>query len=69
MLDLSFSKPDEIVKRLCERLRMERLAQEMTQADVASRAGIGGIGPCAVTLAEAEGLPAHARSIEVRLGI
>jgi histidinol dehydrogenase len=27
------------------------------------------IGPAAITLAEAEGLPAHARSIEVRLGI
>ena len=32
MLDLSFSKPNEIVKRLCERLRTER---------VAGRAGIG----------------------------
>ncbi|CAH0128125.1 helix-turn-helix domain-containing protein [Pseudomonas mediterranea] len=41
MLDLGFSKPDEIVKRLCERLRMERLAQQMTQAEVAGRAGIG----------------------------
>ncbi|CAI8703533.1 helix-turn-helix protein [compost metagenome] len=41
MLDLSFSKPNEIVKRLCERLRTERLAQQMTQADVAGRAGIG----------------------------
>src|ERR1700754_1325091 len=41
MLDLSFSKPSEIVKRLCERLRTERLAQEMTQADLAGRAGIG----------------------------
>lgn len=41
MLDLSFSKPSEIVKRLCERLRIERLAQQMTQADVAGRAGIG----------------------------
>ena len=41
MLDLSFSRPDEIVKRLCERLRTERLAQQMTQADVAGRAGIG----------------------------
>jgi transcriptional regulator with XRE-family HTH domain len=41
MLDLSFSKPDEIVKRLCERLRTERLAQQMTQADLAGRAGIG----------------------------
>jgi len=27
------------------------------------------IGPAAIALAEAEGLPAHARSIEVRLGI
>ncbi|EJM96376.1 helix-turn-helix domain-containing protein [Herbaspirillum sp. YR522] len=41
MLDLSFSKPSEVVKRLCERLRTERLAQEMTQADLAGRAGIG----------------------------
>ncbi len=40
MLDLSFSKPSEIVKRLCERLRTERLALQMTQADVAGRAGI-----------------------------
>ncbi|WP_419737554.1 helix-turn-helix domain-containing protein [Pseudomonas sp. COR18] len=41
MLDLSFSKPNEIVRRLCERLRTERLAQQMTQADVAGRAGVG----------------------------
>ena len=41
MLDLSFSKPSEVVKRLCERLRTERLAQDMTQADLAGRAGIG----------------------------
>lgn len=41
MLDLSFSSPSEIVKRLCERLRTERLALQMTQADVAGRAGIG----------------------------
>jgi transcriptional regulator with XRE-family HTH domain len=41
MLDLSFSKPSEIVTRLCDRLRTERLAQQMTQADVAGRAGIG----------------------------
>ncbi|WP_394658762.1 histidinol dehydrogenase, partial [uncultured Novosphingobium sp.] len=27
------------------------------------------IGPAAIALAEAEGLPAHARSIETRLGI
>jgi transcriptional regulator with XRE-family HTH domain len=41
MLDLSFSKPSEVVKRLCERLRKERLAAGMTQADLAGRAGIG----------------------------
>jgi transcriptional regulator with XRE-family HTH domain len=40
-MDLSFSKPDEIVRLLCERLRKERLAQHMTQADVAGRAGVG----------------------------
>jgi histidinol dehydrogenase len=33
----------------------------------ASRAGIGEIGPCAVTLAEAEGLHAHARAVQLRL--
>lgn len=41
MMDLNFSKPDEIVKRLCERLRTERLTRQMTQAEVAGRAGIG----------------------------
>ncbi|HCD6632157.1 helix-turn-helix domain-containing protein [Pseudomonas aeruginosa] len=41
MLDLSFSKPSEIVKLLCERLRTERLALQMTQTDVAARAGVG----------------------------
>lgn len=41
MLDLSFTKPDEIVSRLCARLRAERLAMQMTQADVARRAGVG----------------------------
>lgn len=41
MLDLHLSKPDEIVKRLCQRLRTERLVLQMTQADVAGRAGIG----------------------------
>ena len=40
MLDLSFSKPAEIVKRLCDRLRSERLAQQLTQAEVAGRAGV-----------------------------
>ncbi|MGB6009497.1 helix-turn-helix transcriptional regulator [Castellaniella sp.] len=40
-MDLILSKPGEIVKRLCERLRTERLALEMTQADLAGRAGVG----------------------------
>ncbi|WP_347880178.1 helix-turn-helix transcriptional regulator [Burkholderia sp. BCC1644] len=40
-MDLSFSKPSEVVKRLCERLRTERLAVGMTQSDLAGRAGIG----------------------------
>ena len=34
-----------------------------------SEASIGAIGPAAIALAEAEGLAAHARSIELRLGI
>lgn len=41
MLDLAFVKPDELVKRLCARLRTERLTLQLTQADVAGRAGIG----------------------------
>lgn len=41
MMDLSLSKPDEVVKLLCDRLRKERLSQQMTQAEVAARAGIG----------------------------
>ncbi|WP_348638425.1 helix-turn-helix transcriptional regulator [Paraburkholderia sp. D15] len=39
-MDLTFSKPSEVVTRLCDRLRRERLAQDMTQADLAGRAGI-----------------------------
>lgn len=41
MLELGFSTSSEIVKRLCERLRKERLAQQMTQAEVGGRAGVG----------------------------
>lgn len=41
MLDLSFSKPSEVVKGLCGRLRTERMALGMTQSDLAGRAGIG----------------------------
>ena len=40
-MDLYFQKPDELVKLLCERLRKERLTQQMTQAELAARAGIG----------------------------
>ncbi|RHW18352.1 histidinol dehydrogenase [Sphingomonas gilva] len=32
------------------------------------KAGLAAVGPAAVTLADAEGLPAHARSVAVRLG-
>jgi histidinol dehydrogenase len=32
-------------------------------------AALKSIGPAAIALAEAEGLPAHARSIETRLGL
>ena len=39
-MDLNFKKPEEIVTLLCERLRKERLYLEMTQADLATRAGI-----------------------------
>ena len=35
----------------------------------ASRDGLGAIGPCAVTLAEAEGLHAHARAVQLRLTV
>lgn len=41
MLDLSLTKPDELVRMLCGRLRQERITQQMTQSDVASRAGLG----------------------------
>ncbi|WP_319796026.1 MULTISPECIES: helix-turn-helix transcriptional regulator [Delftia] len=40
-MDLSLHKPSEVVKRLCARLRIERLALDMTQADLAGRAGLG----------------------------
>ncbi|AKL32994.1 helix-turn-helix transcriptional regulator (plasmid) [Klebsiella sp. B345] len=41
MLDLSFAKPDEMVSLLCDRLRKERINQQMTQSELAKRAGIG----------------------------
>lgn len=39
-MDLFLKKPEEVVQLLCERLRTERLAQQMTQAEVAARAGV-----------------------------
>ena len=39
-MDLTFTKPSEIVELLCQRLRKERLAQQMTQAELAARAGV-----------------------------
>lgn len=41
MMNLGLIKPDEVVNLLCTRLRQERLSQQMTQAEVAARAGIG----------------------------
>jgi histidinol dehydrogenase len=41
--------------------------QTMVSVQSASAAGIAGIGPCAVTLAEAEGLEAHANAVRLRL--
>lgn len=41
MLNLNLTKPDEVVKRICTRLRQERLSQQMKQSEVAARAGIG----------------------------
>jgi len=40
-MDLIYQRPDEIVSQICTRLRQERLAQQMTQAEVAARAGVG----------------------------
>src|SRR5690554_242062 len=41
--------------------------QNAISVQAASREGIAGIGPCAVTLAEAEGLEAHANAVRLRL--
>lgn len=41
MLDLFLTKPDEIASLLCNRLRTERINQQMTQSELAKRAGIG----------------------------
>lgn len=41
--------------------------QTLVSVQAASRAGIAGIGPCAVTLARAEGLDAHANAVLLRM--
>ena len=41
--------------------------QNAISVQAASREGIAGIGPCAVNLAEAEGLEAHANAVRLRL--
>lgn len=40
-MDLEFKRPEELVALLCERLRTERLTLQMTQTELAGRAGIG----------------------------
>ncbi|MEQ1324911.1 helix-turn-helix domain-containing protein [Acinetobacter soli] len=40
-MDLNFIKPEEVVTLLGERLRKQRLFLEMSQAEVASRSGVG----------------------------
>lgn len=39
-MNLSFSTPEEVVQRICDRLRVERMAQSMTQGELAARAGV-----------------------------
>jgi histidinol dehydrogenase len=41
--------------------------QKSITVQEATRAGIANAGPCAATLAHAEGLQAHARAVELRL--
>jgi transcriptional regulator with XRE-family HTH domain len=40
-MDLTFKKPDELVQLLFERLRKERITRQMTQSELAQRAGVG----------------------------
>ena len=43
--------------------------QNQISVQAASREGIAGIGPCALTLARAEGMGAHANAVALRLGV
>lgn len=40
MIDLSLTRPDELLRLLCGRLKKERLTQQLTQAELALRAGL-----------------------------
>ncbi|HAV1831896.1 TPA: helix-turn-helix transcriptional regulator [Enterobacter hormaechei subsp. steigerwaltii] len=40
MIDLTLTRPDELLRLLCGRLKNERLAQQLTQAELALRAGL-----------------------------
>lgn len=40
-MKLPFQTPTEIAQQVCRRLKQERLLHEWTQADLASRAGVG----------------------------
>ena len=52
--------------RSCSGLSVASFQKSMT-VQLASREGVGAIGPCAATLARAERLQAHARAVELRL--
>ena len=52
--------------RSCSGLSVASFQKSMT-VQLASREGVGAIGPCAATLARAELLQAHARAVELRL--
>ncbi|CCG37186.1 histidinol dehydrogenase family protein [Xanthomonas citri pv. mangiferaeindicae LMG 941] len=43
--------------------------QNMVSVQAASKAGIDGIGACALVLARAEGLDAHANAVALRMGV
>ncbi|MCF5928557.1 histidinol dehydrogenase, partial [Xanthomonas perforans] len=43
--------------------------QNMVSVQAASKAGIDGIGQCALILARAEGLDAHANAVALRMGV
>jgi histidinol dehydrogenase len=58
--------PTNGAARACSGLSVASF-QNAISVQSATRAGIAAIGPCAVTLANAEGLAAHARAVSLRL--